>query len=659
MSIFYKEYGINPSVGLLELGGLEVPTLEQQEFPFSRPVVTEQVGDRFVMMFPLDEDERLYGLGLQHKEMVINYGVRHLRCDHYGTGDNGRGHAPVPFYVSSNGYGIFVDVAEILSFYMGGTVRKDALRHPPVRDRAHGNDWISDQPGEYVEVSFCGTGARAYMFTGDTMKDVSSQFNLLCGGGFIPPKWGLGIWHRTRIQYDQHDVMAKLDEYKQHGLHMSVLGLEPGWQTNAYPCTFEWDKDRFGDDPSVFVQRLRDMNTRVNLWENMYISQKAGLYEKMLPYSGSHRVWMGIVPDFTMPQARRLLKEQHTAEHTVSGYKIDECDGFDAWLWPDHASFPSGHSATEVRNVYGVCTARALQSIFLERNERTYGLMRANNAGGVSLPYAIYNDCYDFNEFLTGLVTAGFCGIIWVPEVRDAQTSEEWLRRFQLCALSPMLLLNEWHDDFDPWIFKEVFHLVKDAIQLREQLLPYIYTAFYRYQKEGVPPFRAIAMDYGAVEQVQKTQTDHTKNPYGLEKSLDVTDQYLIGDALLVAPMRPGEKERKVVLPGGAWYDFYSNEMAGSNETVVFACPLDRIPLFVRVGGMIPMRVNGKPVVRCFGNQGEGLLYDDDGETYNYQNGEYALFKMRFERKDGKITGGVESLHNRFDTDWNTAIFTD
>lgn len=620
----------------------------------------EQVRERFVLRIPLDPAERLYGLGLSFHKMTLNHGVRHLRVDHYGGSDNGRTHAPVPFYVSDAGYGVFVDTAENISFYMGGAVRVDAKNPPPERNRSRDDQWRSAQDACYVEASFVGTGVNVYLFAGDTMRRVVALFNRLCGGGCLPPKWGLGFWHRMHIRHDEKAVEEELNEFSMHGLHVDVVGLEPGWQSNSYPCSLAWDRCRF-PDPEGFVEQLRKAGTRVNLWENMYISRKSDIYEKILPLSGSHQVWGGAVPDVTLNAALEILRRQHEAQRAgISGYKLDECDGYDQWLWPDHARFPSGHSATAIRNVYGVRLQRMLNEMFNDQGERTYGLVRATNAGASALPFCLYNDCYDFTQFLTGLATAGFSGVLWVPEVRDAAGAEEWVRRFQLSALSPMLMLNAWASGAKPWKFPEVEAIIADIIRFRHALLPYLYNAFSLYHREGVPPFRPLVMDYASMRGGEKTESgklDDTNNPYEQRDIAEVVDQFLIGEYLMAAPMMPGQKERDLVLPPGQWYDFHTGE-AMNGPAVRYACPLERIPLFVREGGMIPLlQPDGSLLVRCYGERGACTLYDDDGETMNYELGQYALLQLSFVRTAHDVEGKCVMDQGKWHSEYSKVTF--
>ena len=151
----------------------------------------------------------------------------------------------------------------------------------------------------------------------------------------------------------------------------------------------------------------------------------------------------------------------------VSGYKIDEVDGYDHYLWPDVARFPSGLSAEQMRQTYGLLVQRYSAAMFREQNQRTYGLVRASNGGGVSFPYVIYNDYYNHEDFITALINSGFSGVLWTPEARASKTGEEWLRRMQTVVFSPMAMINAWSSGTKPWSYPEVADQVKQMALLR------------------------------------------------------------------------------------------------------------------------------------------------------------------------------------------------
>jgi alpha-glucosidase (family GH31 glycosyl hydrolase) len=629
-------------------------------FPLPRhDVRAERRDGKLVLRVPLGPAEQLYGLGLNFRTVNQRGTVKELRVDHYGGADNGRTHAPVPFYVSSAGYGVLVDAPRYVTVYAGTAVRRDSPHPPPVKDRNTDRTWSAQPTSDAVELLVPAAGATVYLFGGPSPLDAVRRYNLLSGGGALPPKWGLGFLHRVPTLFTAGQVLAEVDQFAERGYPLDVVGLEPGWQSAAYPGTFVWDPTRF-PDARGFLGAMRGRGVGVNLWINPYVAPSSPLYDVLRPLSGSHTVWTGIVPDVTLPRARDAMLALFRREHValgVTGYKIDEVDGYDRWLWPDHATFPSGLNGEQMRQVYGVTLQRATADMFRAEDRRTWGLARASNAGAAPLPYVLYNDSYSHQEFITALVNGGFLGVLWTPEVRSSRTGEEWLRRMQSVCFSPLAMLNAWADGTKPWSFPDVAGPVRDVMRLRVRLLPYLYTAFARYHFDGTPPFRGMQLVDGfrVAQQEERGTLGSTDNPYAVATRRDVKDQFMVGDDLLVAPMFAGDTARAVILPAGTWYDFYTGARVGGGEVVTVRPGLERIPLFVRDGAVIPLladsarravpRAGEAPAleVRHYGTApGTFALYDDDGTTFAYERGAYSWTALAVTRgADGALRGAT------------------
>jgi alpha-D-xyloside xylohydrolase len=656
--------GTPERVSLLGVAGGEprvdaLRAMPAADFPLPRAeIVAASTDGKVAIRVPLRADEQLYGLGLNFKTVQQRGSVKQLHVDHYGGTDNGRTHAPVPFYVSSAGYGVLVDAPRYLTVYAGTAVRRDS-RHPPaVKDRNTDRSWSSQPLSDAVEILVPAGGATVYLFAGPTALDAVRRYNLLSGGGVLPPKWGLGFLHRVKSLSTAEQAAREVEEFAARGYPLDVLGLEPGWQSAAYPGSFVWDSTRF-PDPDAFLARVRRAGVRVNVWMNPYVAPSSPIFRALEPLSGSHTVWTGIAPDFTMPAARSIVLgqlERELVRRGVSGYKLDEVDGYDRWLWPDHATFPSGLSGEQMRQLYAVSIQRATADQFHARDERTYGLVRGTNAGAAPLPYVLYNDNYSHPDFITALANSGFVGVLWTPEVRSSKTSEEWLRRMQSVCFSPLAMLNAWADGTKPWSFPDVAEPVREVMALRVRLLPYLYTAFARYHFEGTPPIRAMALEDGfRVPPGQASGTlSSTDNPYAAATQRDVKDQFMVGDALLVAPLFAGETSRTVILPAGRWYDFYTGGFVGAGEVITATPGLTRIPLYVRDGATIPLLAVERLQVpapservdlelRHYGEAaGTFALYDDDGTTFGYERGAFSWTPLVVTRDaSGALRGEV------------------
>lgn len=624
------------------------------QLPFHPDDISFEIVDgKVCVRFPLEKDEHIYGLGLNFKTVDRRGSSLRLHVDHYGGSDNGRTHAPVPFFVSSRGYGAFINSARYIDVYCGTSVRKDSTNPPVVRDRNTDPEWSAQPYSDNLEFLIPAGGVEVVLFAGPSMLDAVRRFNLYHGGGVLPPKWGLGFWQRVPTLYTDADVHEEVRQFFSHGLPLSVIGLEPGWQTCSYPCSYEWDRGRF-PDPEKLVSDLAGDGVRLNVWLNPGVAPGSAAGVSVEPYTASHTEWCGLIPDYTMPQARKVIADRWNRELFdigVSGCKMDENDGYDTWIFPDVATFPSGTGAEQMRQIYGSLMQNLQNTMFRDRNLRTYGLVRAGNAGTSSFPFVIYNDYYDHRDFITALVNSSFIGVLWTPEVRSSSSAEEWLRRMQTTCFSPLAMLNAWADGTKPWSYGEVEGQVADAMSLRMQLLPYIYSVFAEYRFRGIPPVRAMVLEDGfsAADTTVGGTLDSTENPYAIALKRECKDQFMVGESLLVAPLFAGESSRRVVLPRGRWYDFYTGGFAGDGEIVEVTPDSGRIPVFVKDGSIIPMLAPGerlddgrhKVEARYYGTKaGVVCIYDDDGLTFDYEKGGYARWILKAGiAPDGSLNG--------------------
>lgn len=349
-----------------------------------------------------------------------------------------------------------------------------------------------------------------------------------------------------------------------------MLGLEPGWHDHAYPTSFEWDKTRF-PDPKAFLVQLEAQNVRAHLWFNPCVSPTAPLYKKLLPYAGSHLVWNGIVPDYSIAAAPKVFAD-HLEEKVVGrvpralgGFKVDEVDGYDHWLWPDLAEFPSGLGRRAApADVWIVCPAAADGSVPVDEPPNA-GAGSRHQRRRLVFPVRDLQRQLRLRRVHRCRRQQRFRSVLWSPEVRGGE-GVDMLRRTQAVCFSPLALFNGWATSTKLWTHAEVADHIRDAIKLR--LLPYWYTAFAQYHFEGTPVVRPMPLISGSAG-----------------AGPEVKDQYMIGDALLVAPIAPGAKTRTVVLPPGKWFGFHTGRLVGENQKLEVTPATSETPVFVKDGG--------------------------------------------------------------------------
>lgn len=590
-----------------------------------------------VIRIPIKKDEMVYGLGLQMKDFQMRGSKKLLRVNADPELNTGDSHAPVPFYVTTAGYGIFVDNARYMTFYLGNQKRKpksstDAVMpDPAVEDSWNTRAWPDERLGfgedseVIVEIPYA-KGARVLVFGGPTMKNAIARYNLYSGGGAIPPRWGLGFWYRVRSNYTQDETLSISKDFRERNIPCDVLGLEPNWQTHAYSCSFVWGK-RF-PDPKGMLDKLRKDNFRVNMWQHAFVNPSSPIYEPLLSHSGDYEVWGGIVPDFLTTEAKSIFSKYMLKECVnigISGFKADECDNSDFtgfWSFPELAKFPSGADGEQMHTLFGLRYQDALLDAYNEAEQRTYGLVRSTGAFAAPYPFVLYSDLYDHRTFINSVAQAGFSGLLWSPEVRHADNRDDLIRRLQSVVLSPLAMVNGWYlksppwkqirsdlnsqDIFEPdWVNTEA--ICRELINLRMQLIPYLHSAFVKYHKEGIPPFRALVVDYPDDE-----------NVYG------IAGQYLIGDNLMAAPVVAGQNEIRIYFPKGAWYDFFTGEKYEGGTHATIHVPIERIPLFVKSGTILPLAkitqstedVGSRLLtVHVYGDAPDSFtLYEDNGD---------------------------------------------
>ncbi|MGQ9682254.1 MAG: glycoside hydrolase family 31 protein [Anaerolineae bacterium] len=599
-------------------------------------------GEAVVVDRVITAGERIYGLG----EKAFSLERRGRRYTLWNTDLQGYPpgadplHLNIPFYLGlreGRGYGVFLD-----NSYRG------------LLDAAAGANRL-------LRYAAAGGELRYYFFYGPELQTVVERYTELTGRMPLPPLWALG-YHQSRCSYSPAThVLEIARQLRSHGLPCDAMHLDTGYMHGHR--TFSWDPKRF-PRPAGLVADLRALGFKTVITLRPAIKADAadpacrtGLAEGAFCkypdgqlYTGP--AWPGnaYYPDFTSPEARQWWAHscrELWSEVGVAGLWVDmnepvvlSCRGSETL--PDvvrHSIEGRGGDHAEAHNVYGLEMARATREGWQawRAAERPLVISRAGFAG--LQRYAAHwtggNQSSWEHLQLTipmllslGLAGVGFCGCD-TGGYEGAADAELLLRWMQLSALTPLFRNHSarWSPPQEPWAFGEPYEQhMRACLTLRYRLLPYLYTAFWQCAERGLPIMRPLCLAY------QADRETHT-----------LDDQFLCGDALLVAPaLAPGQRTRLVYLPDGAWFDFDTGARLQGPITVSIETPLERMPLLVRAGSAIPtwppmdyvgQRPIGVLTLHCYPGAGESWLYEDDGHTLGYQRGERRLTRLLLTRE--------------------------
>ena len=520
-----------------------------------------------------------------------------------------------------------------------------------------------------------------FVFTGGkdgSPKKVLSDYAELTGKTPTPPIWALGYQQSRWSYFPESRVREIADGFRRNRIPADVIYLDIDYM-DGYRV-FTWDKSRFADPPKL-IGDLRsqgfqtvlivDPGIKVDENYNVYKSGgKAGIFVKNPDGTELHRdVWpqAAAFPDFTDPKARGWWGDQlkPNLEQGVAGFWNDmnepgvfvndktekpEIVHHPAKTFPfDTAHAGDGSPGTHKRyhNVYGMQMARAtFEGIKkIQPDKRPFVLTRAGFAGVQRYSAVWTGDNYASWDQLAltipMLINMSVSGVPFVGAdvggFNDRPTPELYTRWLEAAVFTPFFRSHSvgWAGNKEPWEYGEQNTAInRSTIELRYRFLPYIYTLFHEHERTGMPVIRPLWFEFPADK-----------------KTYLVADEYLLGAGLLVAPViKEGMTEREVYFPAGAdWIDWWTGEKNEGGRSRVVKAPLERLPIFVRAGAVIPTQ----PVIQNTGEMRsvdvtlnvaagipagqtmKSLLYQDAGDGYGYRSGEWK--EVRIEHRQGVL----------------------
>ena len=504
-----------------------------------------------------------------------------------------------------------------------------------------------------------------YFIFGPEPKKVIERYTALTGRMPLPPLWSLG-YHQCRYSYyPETKVRFIADNFRNREIPADVIWLDIHYQDGYRP--FTWDRRRF-PDPAGMIADLRKQGFRVvtivdphpkkekgyapydsGLAGDQFVKNPDGsIYEAPVWPSraedGDTPDWSkpgrgnSVFPDFSKPAARAWWGGLYAGllDAGVAGIwnDMNEPAVFETATGTmpldvrhDNEGSPTDHR--EIHNVYGMLMTRATQEglLRLRPNERPFVLSRASFAGGQRYaalwPGDNVSDWTALRQSIPTLLGLGLSGFPFVGAdiggFAEAPTAELYTRWLQTGVFYPFMRTHTAFGtpDQEPWSYGVAYEAInRRSIELRYELLPYIYSAMREASETGVPAMRPLLLDYPEDE-----------NAYGMD------DEFLFGSDLLIAPvLREGATERGVYLPRGEWYDFWSGQMYQGPTGVALPVTLSSIPIFVRGGAFVFQQAVVQHTgvaatelrVRLYpSGQSQRTLYEDAGNGFDYRRGAY------------------------------------
>lgn len=497
--------------------------------PFSFVRRAGDLSRRIAATFQLQHDEKLFGCGESFTR--LNKRGQHVVVyarDGMGT-QNEYMYKPIPFFLSSKGYGMFVHTSAPVTFDFGKYYD------------AHNVIYSGDE------------NLDLFIFLGEP-KDILSEYTALTGRSPVPPLWSFGFW-MSRITYNSEDQVRQVaDQLRAHRVPADVIHLDTGWFETDWRSDYRFSSSRFRD-PAKLIADLKQQGFHVSLWQYTYFTSKNDLWREMVSKGYEVRNDSGQLPfedatlDFSNPEAVKWYqgKLAKLLRMGVGAIKADFGEGA-----PLSGQYASGRTGWYEHNLYPLRYNKAVADITKEVTKENIIWARSAWAGSQRYPLHWGGDAENTDSAMAGELRGGLSfGLsgftYWSHDVGGfvQRVPRDLYRRWLAWGVLTSHTRAHGAPPREPWEYDEA--LTEDfrrALGLKYSLMPYIYAQAKDSSARGFPMLRTLFFEYPS-------------DP----GSWEIDDEYMFGSNLLVAPLFESRDSRKVYLPPGLWIDYQTDKM--------------------------------------------------------------------------------------------------
>jgi len=518
--------------------------------------------------FTLHPHEAVYGFGekflrLNKVGQTVDLNMRETQ----GT-STPRTYKNIPFFMTTRGYGVYINHSSRITCWVGSMVATDI------------QIGVEDDFLDY------------YLILGD-MKEILTQYTDITGKGIMPPDWSFGYW-QSKISYKSAEETLDIARHMREAeIPMDVIHLDTFWFKEDWYCDLEFDKERF-PDPAGYLAELREMGVKVSLWQLPYIPEGSSLFNDLTAAEGfvkdssggMYDIGISFTPgfegkvgciDFTNPKAIEIY-QAYLHRLFELGVKVIKVDfGEQAPLDGVYYDGTPGHRA---HNLYPLVYNKAVSEVTKASTGEQIIWARSTWAGSQRYPVHWGGDSScNWNNMIPQIeagLSFGLSGFqFWSQDIGGflGETGGNLLIRWM--QMSMFLSHTRIHGSGKRELYRfddKVRDICRDFIQLRYRLLPYIWSMAQSCVEQSLPMARALVLEF---------QDDPNVWHIG--------DQWMFGDSIMVAPIADETNKRELYLPQGQWTDWWTGESLAGGQWINVKADIDKIPLYLREGALIPM----------------------------------------------------------------------